>query len=417
MSPPRPQPTKRAGHPPRPKATPPRDTDTAWRDVRTVPAHWPDASEVPDTALRARTTGGWWSLLDSLGITLLLTREYEHFVLGLSTLDGKPYTSVLPLPHPSGLVADRKRGRVYIAGTRNPNQIMELRPCRAVWPRADRFTDAHATGTLLPQRTTFHPGSLYLHDLALIDGTLHGNAVGHNAIVRVDDAGTLEHVWWPRCIETPSTTRVPHSRAGQKATPDFSRNHLQLNSIAPGRTLRESHFSASLGSIRKEKPGDTNFPVDGTGVIFSGKTREPICTGLTRPHSARLHRNRIWVDNSGYGELGFVRDGGLETVVRLPGWTRGLCFCKGYAFVGTSRVLPRFHHYAPGLRPERCVCSVQAVCLQSGSVKASIRWPGGNQIFAIDWLPRSLSPGLPFPVRASRHAMPSPESLFYAYRV
>lgn len=400
---------------PHPKPPVPRDTDTAWRDVRTVPAHWPDASEVPDTALRARTTGDWWGLLDTLGITLLLTREYEHFVLGLSTQDAKPYTSVLPLPHPSGLVVDRKRGCVYIAGTRNPNQIMELRPSRAVWPRTDRFTDAHAIGTLMPRRTTFHPGSLYLHDLALIDGTLYGNAVGHNAVVRFGEDGSLDHVWWPRCIETASSSRSSSTR--HKATPDFSRNHLQLNSIAPGRSLEESHFSASLGSIRKEKPGDIDFPVDGTGVIFSGKTREPLCTGLTRPHSARLHRNRIWVDNSGYGELGFVRDGRFETVVRLPGWTRGLCFCKGYAFVGTSRVLPRFHHYAPGLRPDRCVCSVQAVCLQSGTVAASIRWAGGNQIFAIDWLPRSMAPGLPFPVGLVSRAKPDPASLFYAYRV
>ena len=49
----------------------------------------------------------------------------------------------------------------------------------------------------------------------------------------------------------------------------------------------------------------------------------------------------VWVDNSGYGELGFVSDEKLSVVSRLPGWTRGLSFHKDIAFVGTSRVIPR----------------------------------------------------------------------------
>ena len=50
-----------------------------------------------------------------------------------------------------------------------------------------------------------------------------------------------------------------------------------------------------------------------------------------------------------------------EPVSRLPGWTRGLSFCKDVAFVGTSRVIPRFRHYAPGLDVERSVCALHAV--------------------------------------------------------
>ena len=32
----------------------------------------------------------------------------------------------------------------------------------------------------------------------------------------------------------------------------------------------------------------------------------------------------------------------------LPGWTRGLWFHGSTAFVGASRVIPRFSNYAPG---------------------------------------------------------------------
>ncbi len=96
-------------------------------------------------------------------------------------------------------------------------------------------------------------------------------------------------------------------------------------------------------------------------MIFSGATREPIARGLTRPHSARLYEHRIWVDNSGYGHVGYVDAGEFHSVAALPGWTRGLCFRNGIAFVGTSRILPRFSKYAPGLEVDssnlRSVCS------------------------------------------------------------
>ena len=70
---------------------------------------------------------------------------------------------------------------------------------------------------------------------------------------------------------------------------------------------------------------------------------------MTRPHSARFREQEIWVDNSGYGEVGLVQDGRLQVVRKLPGWTRGLCIIDDVAFVGTSRIIPKYARYAPGL--------------------------------------------------------------------
>src|SRR5206468_1348209 len=138
----------------------------------------------------------------------------------------RPSISWLPLPHPSGMAVDRRRGIVHVASTRNPNQVFDLRPAA---PSANGRRPGDAR-TLVPVRARFFPGGLYLHDLALIGGRLHANAVGQNAIVRLDDDGSWRRVWWPRCIET---------RRG----PLFARNYLQLNSIAGGRTLATSYFS------------------------------------------------------------------------------------------------------------------------------------------------------------------------------
>jgi hypothetical protein len=196
-------------------------------------------------------------------------------------------------------------------------------------------------------------------------------------VVSLDERNGYKRVWWPRSID---------SRSG----PLIERNYLQLNSIAAGATLGASHFSASTDAAPPRRPGHRNFAVDGRGVIFSGRTREPIAHGLTRPHSARLHRGRLWVDNSGYGELGIVSRGRFDPVARLPGWTRGLCFHGDFAFVGTSRVIPEFRQYAPGLDLRASVCGVHAVDARSGRILGSFVWPRGNQIFAVDWLEGAL---------------------------
>lgn len=380
-----------------------------WRDTAQVCSQWREAKALDPELLRFNASRGWWDLLAEREITLLVTREYEHLVMALSAPEGRPHISYLPLPHPSGLAVDRETGTVTIASTRNPNQLFDFRPATGCLARRDVETEASEALPLLPVRSRFFPGCLYLHDLALIGGELYGNAVGHNAVVRFDASGGYERVWWPRSIET-------------EAGPVFAQNHLQLNSIAPGLDLAASYFSASTDRISARRPGHKNFPVDRRGVLFSGATREVIARGLTRPHSARLHAGKVWVDNSGYGELGYARDGGFEVAARLPGWTRGLCFHSAssgpehaaVAFVGTSRVIPRFRQYAPGLDVESSTCGVHAVDPGTGRLLASLTWPAGNQIFAIDWLPAAVSTGFPFTAGRARGSRRE-KTLFYAY--
>lgn len=355
--------------------------DEEWRDPTSTLSPW-QGGKVDPRLLRSRVSGAWWETLDHLGITLLVTREYEHLLMALTVADGRPRISHLPLPHPSGVAVDRRRGLVSVASTRNPNQVYELEPVTGALARGEASSPDLDGRPLLPVRSTIHPGALYIHDLAYIGGELHANSVGQNAIVRLPPGGGHEVVWWPRAVE-------------RDARPDLSRNWIQLNSIGAGSDLGSSYFSASSEVISARRPGHRNFPVDRRGVVFSGATREPVARGLTRPHSVRLHRRRVWVDNSGYGELGFTRDGRFEPICRLPGWTRGLSFCQGIAFVGTSRVIPRFRDYAPGLDVERSRCALHAVDGSSGALLGSLTWPYGNQIFAIDWLKRSQSTGLP----------------------
>jgi uncharacterized protein (TIGR03032 family) len=348
-----------------------------------------------------RVHGDWWGVLEQLRACLVVAREYEHLLIAMSVAPEVPRQSFMSMPHPSGLAFDAAAQRLHVASTRNPNQLYVLAPTPSV---ARTNGASHAPDRpLVPLSTSFLPGRLYLHDLALIGGVLHGNAVGLNAIVRLAGPGDCEVVWWPRSIE----------RDGR---PDLSRNYLQLNSIAAGGDLASSFFSASAELPSSRRPGHRNFPVDRRGVIFSGATREVAARGLTRPHSARIHRGELWVNDSGYGRVAAIRDGAPVTVAQLPGWTRGLAFAEDVAFVGSSRVIPRFAHYAPGLEADRSICGVHAVDLDSGRVLGSVTWPAGNQVFDIAVLPRTATLGFPA-LAGRRQSRRTLSSFFFSYQL
>ena len=371
-----------------------------WRDPAQIASQWQSAGETDFGLLRHTVSGRWWEVLAERRLTLIVSRETEHLLMALRCDDAGPDISFVRLPHPSGIAVDRDRQVVHVASTRNPNQIFDFEPGWALGNAARRGERGGEGLTLMPLRSRLLPGSLYLHDLALIGGELHAAAVGQNAIVEVHPDGRYRRVWWPQCVDTPSG-------------PVFQKNHVQLNSIAAGPTVDGSYFGASTDQISSRRPGHLNFPVDRRGVIFSGRTREPVVRGLTRPHSVRLHDGRLWVDDSGYGTFGYCEDGRLTVAARLPGWTRGLAFSGSLAFIGTSRVIPRFRGYAPGLDVDTSVCGIHAVDATSGESLGSIVWPAGNQIFGIEWIDSSVAGGLPF--RERNRSARRDRELFYSF--
>ena len=361
---------------------------------------------VDQKQLKFRTKGNFFEVLEKLDIRLLLSREYEHLLLSLGFSHGKKEISFMPTPHPSGIAVDESKKEIIVASTRNPNQIISFAPIKGMTNRIDIKESKKSCGNmknpLFPVRTDFYSGSLYMHELGIIGEKLYANAVGHNAIVELLGSGKYKYAWWPKCV-------------GRNRCPDSRANYIQLNSIAVNKTIKDSFFSASSEKKLNKRPGDINYPVDGRGVIFSGKTREPICYGLTRPHSARFYNGKIFVDNSGYGELGFVNNKKFERVIKLPGWTRGLCIRKNIAFVGLSRVIPRFHKYAPGLDVRKSVCGLAAIDLKTAKEIGRIEWPYGNQIFSVECVSRKMTDGFMFSYEP--RIGNKIENMFYAFNL
>jgi len=374
----------------------------AWRQPAQAVSLWEGAASFPPEVFAYTTRGAWWDLLEELGLCVVCSREYENLLIGLSVVNKRPLLTYWPLPHPSGIAVSPHGQGIWVASTRNPNQLVQFCPSRGYLPRCDKLARPQtAELLLLPVSSQYFPGGLYFHDLAFLGDRLHANAVGCNAIAAFNDRGGYTLEWWPRCLD------------GNEHR--FAVNYLQLNSIAAGPDLAASFFSASTDHASARRPGHRNFPVDRKGVIYSGATREVVARGLTRPHSARLLRGEIWVNNSGYGQLGLIESGGFTPVATLPGWTRGLCFHGQYALVGSSRVIQRFKQYAPGVDVEKSRCGLHFLDVASGKVLGSLFWEYGNQIFAVELLPVSLVQGFPLWAGGKGHRTSRTQALFYSF--
>jgi uncharacterized protein (TIGR03032 family) len=118
------------------------------------------------------------------------------------------------------------------------------------------------------------------------------------------------------------------------------------------------------------------------GIVVDVESGKIVISGLSMPHSPRIYRDRLWLLNSGAGELGWVEPGAKAGAAKFhvlafcPGFVRGLAFHDKYAFVGLSK--PRYQRFE-GLALDKKLadadsepwCGVQVIDLDSG---ACVHW-------------------------------------------
>lgn len=216
-------------------------------------------------------------------------------------------------------------------------------------------------------REMFTTGELDVHDIGLLkDG-------------RVVFVNTLYN-----CL---ATTSARHSFAPLWKPPFISKiikeDRCHLNGLAMEdgvpRYVTATSKSDTIDAWRDRR-------TDG-GVVVDVQTGEIVVGGLSMPHSPRLYRGRLWVLNSGTGELGWVERGSSAEAGRFnvlafcPGFARGLAFHGKYAFVGLSK--PRYERFE-GLALDRRLantdsepwCGIQVIDLDTGACEHWFRIDG-----------------------------------------
>jgi uncharacterized protein (TIGR03032 family) len=126
------------------------------------------------------------------------------------------------------------------------------------------------------------------------------------------------------------------------------------------------------------------------GVVIDITVNQIVASGLSMPHSPRVRDGKLWVMESGKGEIGVldVPSGRMQTVARLPGFTRGLSFHGPLAFIGLSQVreTAQFSGIPIAEVPlEDRFCGVWVIDTRSGQIVAFLKFQDAVQeIFAVE---------------------------------
>lgn len=137
----------------------------------------------------------------------------------------------------------------------------------------------------------------------------------------------------------------------------------------------------------------------GGGVVIHIPSNEIIATGLSMPHSPRWHDGKLWLLNSGTGELGHLDGGKFVPVAFCPGFVRGLAFVGRWAVVGLSKLrstslggLPverRLHAIGQTAR-----CGLHVIDLATGQTAHALDIDGAvEELFDVVLLPDCVRPG------------------------
>jgi len=200
-------------------------------------------------------------------------------------------------------------------------------------------------------------GELDAHDLGLLkDGRIVFVNTSYNCLATPSDRHSFTPLWKP-----PFISKIVRE----------DRCHLNGLAMADGvpRYVTAVSRSDTIDGWR-----DRRF--DG-GIVLDVQSGEIVAGGLSMPHSPRLHDGRLWLLNSGTGELGWIEPGAGEGAAKFhvlafcPGFVRGLAFHGRHAFVGLSK--PRYQRFE-GLALDQKLaaadsepwCGVQVIDLNSG---------------------------------------------------
>ncbi|MCI4644430.1 MAG: TIGR03032 family protein [Hyphomonadaceae bacterium] len=244
----------------------------------------------------------------------------------------------------------------------------------------------------LEGRTT---GDVDIHDVAIAsDGRPRFVVTRFNTIAEIEEHGSFRPVWRPPFIDRLAAEDRCHlnGMAMENGMPRYATAVAPTNLVEAWRDRR----------------------ADG-GIIIDIPSGEIVASGLSMPHSPRLHNGELYVLNAGTGEFGHVnRDTGrFESIAFCRGFLRGLALVGNYAVVGAS--LPRNASAFEGLalqdRLEKegvgAKCGLSVVNLTTGDVEHTLHIEGVVEelydVLALEGLRRPMALG--FRSREIHHAL------------
>jgi len=229
-------------------------------------------------------------------------------------------------------------------------------------------------------RSCYITGPIMSHEIAWCSGRLVIVNTLCNCLAVMEEPWSFSPIWMPPFISDTSPSDRCH-----------------LNGLAISEDGKMPAYVTMHGTSNVEN-GWREHKITG-GALMDVSTNQVLCDGLSMPHSPRLHRGKLYVLNSGKGQLVCVdRNNGQQVIItELPGFTRGLDLIGNTAIVGLSRI--RESTVFGGLPLEQkhteLRCGVALIDLTSGTLQGFCWFESGvEELFAVTILPGFCNPKL-----------------------
>jgi len=307
---------------------------------------------------------GFIAVLDQAGASLVVTAAPGQAIC-LGAEAGQLTAAATPFASPFGVAHDGNR---LALTTQRCVEIYALsRPLAAPYPARPNHYDA-----ICVPIGQWRTGECRMHEIHLHGPSVIGVNTQFSCISRSDMRHSFEPLWRPSFI----SGLMPEDRC-----------HLNSFAVDVQGRIRYATAFAETDAPR----GYRDLPL-ASGVIIDVLQNKIIGKGLGMPHSVRLYDGMIHVLDSASGALWRLdpQSGAAEEIVRLPGFTRGLCRLGNILMIGLSplrdtakaRNLPVFatgEVFHPG---------IAAVDLGSGQVVGMLGLPPSlNEVFDIATVP------------------------------
>jgi uncharacterized protein (TIGR03032 family) len=230
-------------------------------------------------------------------------------------------------------------------------------------------------------RVSWITGDLDIHDVAF---NAEGRPVFVNTLfgclAEASDGWSFKPLWKPPFI----SKLAPEDRCHL--------NGLAMENGRPRYVTAVSRSNVADGWRDKRSGG---------GIVMDVETNQAVCEGLSMPHSPRVHNGRLWVLNSGAGELGWVdpATGEFKLAAFCPGYARGLAFAGDHALVGLSQA--RENRTFQGLPLDAALkkneaearCGLLVIDTKTGDTVAWVRLEGiVRELYDVAFLPGVRNP-------------------------
>ena len=316
--------------------------------------------------LHSQHTTTFPELLNQAGASLVVSTYQAGKLILLRANDENLNTHFVSLPKPMGVAFDNNRLSVGSGA-----KVIDYFNMSNVGPKVEPV-DTH-NAAFLPRRTHV-TGDIDIHEMGFdVDGELWIVNTKMSCLCTLDINHSIVPRWRPPFI------------TGYDLT---DRCHLNGLAMRDGK----ARYVTALGTSDKPQGWRENKAFG--GMLMDIQDNRMIAEGLSMPHSPRWYREKLWVLESGAGQLITVDENtGEKTVIaQVPGFCRGIDFIERYALIGLSEV--RETAVFAGLplteREQDRKCGVWIVDIETGDTVGFLVFSGGVQeIFSVQLVPWS----------------------------